>query len=93
VTPRPRLQAPAVCFQSFIKDHEDEISLINRTTKCAEEDIDKFSNQSQKPRKESISKEDVLKKLPPEYQKLKFDLKPGEEPPYYYRSETGHQEV
>ena len=46
------------CFQSFIKDHEDKI-FLNRMT---EEDIDKFLKV-----KEPISKEEILKKLPPEY--------------------------
>jgi hypothetical protein len=47
-----------ICFQSFIKDYEDK-TFLNRMT---EEDIDKFLEG-----KEPMSKEDVLKKLLPEY--------------------------
>jgi hypothetical protein len=46
------------CFQNFIKDHEDKIFL----NKITEEDIDKFLKG-----KDPMMKEDILKKLPPEY--------------------------
>ena len=56
------------CFQSFIKDHEDKI-FLNRVT---EEDIDKFLET-----KEPLSKEEILKRLPPEYHEF-VDVFPRE---------------
>jgi hypothetical protein len=51
----------SVCFQNSIKDHEDMI-FLNRMT---EEDIDKFLKG-----KEPMSKQEVLKKLLPEYREF-----------------------